>query len=94
MSTFIHCSVVGVVSVYPQVWKVIQSPFVSCVLNHHDANVVLYDGRLDGRCLCDCSLCVPMYQFDVVSRAFCRRFGRSCLNMVSLKRAVFSTYLM
>ena len=47
-------------------------------LNHHDVNVVLYDGRLDGRCLCDCSLCVPMYQFDVVSRAFCRRLGRSC----------------
>ena len=66
MSAFIHCSVVGVVSMYPQVWKTIQSTFVSCVLNHHDVNGILYDGRFDGRCLCNCSLCDPVYQLDVV----------------------------
>ena len=31
MSTVIHCSMVGVVSVYPQIRKNIQSVFVSCV---------------------------------------------------------------
>ena len=91
MSTFIHCSVVGVVSVYPQIWKIIPSAFVSCVLNHYDVNDILYDGRLDGRCLCNCSLSVPIYQLDVVCRAICRRCGRSCINMVP-EKGRFRTY--
>ena len=32
MSSFIHCSMVGVVSVYPQIRKIIQSAFVSCII--------------------------------------------------------------
>ena len=59
---------VGVLSVYPQIGKIIQSAFVSCVLNHHDVKVILYDSRLDGRGLCNGSLCVPMYKLDVVCR--------------------------
>ena len=31
MSTFIHCSMVGMVSVYLQIRKIIQSAFISCV---------------------------------------------------------------
>ena len=71
MSTFIHCSMVGVVSVYPQIKKIIQSAFVSCVLYQSDAKVILYDDCLDCRGLCNCSLCVPMYQLDVGSGAVC-----------------------
>ena len=67
MSTFIHFSMVCVVAVYPQIRKVIQSAFVSCVLYHHDVKVILYDGGPDCRGLCNCSLCVPMYQLDVGS---------------------------
>ena len=32
MSSFIHCSMVGVVSVYPQIRKIIQLAFVSCII--------------------------------------------------------------
>ena len=41
MFTFIHCSMVGVVPLYPQIRKIIQSAFVSGVLNHHDIQVVV-----------------------------------------------------
>ena len=43
MSTFIHCSMIGVVPLYPQIWKIIQSAFVSGVLNHHDIKVLSAD---------------------------------------------------
>ena len=66
MSTFIHCSVVGVVPLYPQIGKIIWSAPVSCVLDHHDVNVILHNGRLYSRSLGNGSLCVPMYQLDVV----------------------------
>ena len=62
---------VGVVSVYPQIRKIIQPAFVSCVLYDHDVKVILYDGCLDCRGLCNCSLCVPMYQPDVSSCSLC-----------------------
>ena len=32
MPTFIHCSMVGLVSMYPQIRKIIQSAFVSCII--------------------------------------------------------------
>ena len=67
MSTFINCSMVSVLSVYPHIRKVIQSAFVSCVMYHHDVKVILYDGCLEFRGLCNCSLCVPMYLMWVAS---------------------------
>ena len=71
MSNFIHCSMVGVVYVYPQIRKIIQSACVPCVLYHHDVKVILYDGFLDCRGLLNCSLCVPMHQLDVGSCSVC-----------------------
>ena len=62
MSTFIHCSVVGVVPLYPKIGKIIWSAPVSCVLDHHDVNIILHNGRLYSRNLGNGSLCVPMYQ--------------------------------
>ena len=77
MSTFLHCSMVGVVSVYPRIRKIIQSAFVSCVMYHHDVKVILYDGCLDCRvfviapCAFQCTilmwvaaLCVPFVIVD------------------------------
>ena len=76
MSTFIHCSKVGVISVYPQIRKIIQSAFVSCDLYHHDVKVIVYDGCVDCRGLfCPCAfqgislmcvaaLCVPFVVVD------------------------------
>ena len=51
--------------------KIIQAAFVSSVLYHHDVKVILYDGCLDCRGLCNCSLCVPMYQLDGGSCSVC-----------------------
>ena len=52
MSTFIHCSMVGVVTMYPQNSMIMQPAFVSCVLYHYDGKVILYDDCLDCRGLC------------------------------------------
>ena len=71
MSSFIHCYMVGVVSVYLKIKKIIHSAFVSCVLYPDDVNVILYDGCLDFRGLCNCSLFVPVYQLDVGSCSVC-----------------------
>ena len=93
MSTFLHCSMVGVVPLCPQIGKIIQSALVSCVLNHHDVNVILHNGRLDGRGLCNGALCVPMYQLDVVCSTCWRNYCISDrFNMISLKRAVIVAY--
>ena len=87
MSSFIYCSMVGVVSVYPQIRKIIQFAFVSCVLYHHDVKVSLYDSGIDCRRHCTCLLCVPMYQlfvgnFSVFSVCCC---GSSCGRRVAFE---------
>ena len=77
MSFFIHCSMVGVVSVYPQIRKIIQSAFVSCIITMSRSSctiaVMIADVFVIAPCAFQCTslmwvtaLCVP---FVVVDRS-------------------------
>ena len=46
-------------------------PLVDCVVWSHDVKVIMYNGCLDCRGLCNCSLCFPMHQLDVGGCSVC-----------------------